>query len=137
MADRNAIETGLEDGAVAFLVGLQRLRGRGQPFFRRFDLGDIPRDGYDAGSAVNLNGRCRYEPREYLAVLPSKPGLEIPAIGVLAQRLDKILPIARICPDVEFPRRSPNDFFALEPQDIEVCVIGIDICPIVQTVDID
>src|ERR1039457_6681658 len=58
-------------------------------------------------------------------------------MGVLAQQFDKVLPIARIRPDVEFPRRSSNDYFAREPQDIEVCIIGIDECPIVQTVDID
>jgi hypothetical protein len=100
-------------------------------------VGDIPADGEDALNAVDLNHRGRHLPPEEISVLLPELRLQVAAASRLAYHVFQVLPVAGICPDIQFDRGMPDHLLAGVSNEAQKRLVAIDIAAVVKTIDID
>ena len=103
----------------------------------RLGAGDIPDRRDDAGGARNLDNRCRDQHPDLLPVFLHKFGLEVTEARFPAQQFNDLRSRPRICPDAKFGRGSSYNLFGGDADQIEKCLVDVDVTAVTQTAERD
>ncbi|MCX5732536.1 MAG: hypothetical protein NTY18_14575 [Deltaproteobacteria bacterium] len=99
-------------------------------------LGHVPGDGENRGLVGIRHQPSRHETVECLSGASAEASLEVPDQALLLQPGNQSVAIGQVVPDPEFDRGSPQDLLPRPAHHLEEALVGGDVLPVVEAVDV-